>query len=397
MYRSVGGRTIASDKAALPIIVSANSETRGRNEFLWPVAGIVLGALVGVNDFYRPHVTLGVGVAAWFLAIALVLILSAGAMTARIGVVVAGLFLAVPCFLRESPLSRGLLMCSMALPFAIVALPLSAPSTSGFRSRLVYFFTWLGTHEAKRRARSFDAGSLARLVGATAVLAAAMICVKTVPAVGLWLLARWLAGGIMILAAAEMVTAGHDFLTASMGLAAAGLMRSPHRSTSVAEFWAKRWNPVASTLVFRKFCFDPLARFGVARALFAAFLASAIGHLLLTYMASGRWGIALMCGAFFIVQPLVIAIERRLNMRRWRPSAGRAWTLTALMITSPLLVEPVLQLVEPSWGPPDSVLLPTVAVLSYVMIVNVFFSVGFLLFGSELRQEPKVTPCRSSM
>jgi hypothetical protein len=85
-----------------------------------------------------------------------------------------------------------------------------------------------------------------------------------------------------------------------------------------------------------------------------------------------------MWGAFFLVQPPLIAVERRMKVRRWRPAAGRAWTLAALAIASPLLVEPALQLVEPSWGTPDQLLLPTVRVLGLAIFVSVFVSLGSL-------------------
>jgi len=218
---------------------------------------------------------------------------------------------------------------------------------------------------------------------ATAVLAAAMACVKAVPAAGLWFLVRWFGGGIMILAWAEMATACHEFLTACMGLSAPGLMRSPHLSTSISEFWADRWNPAASVLVFRKYCFAPLARRGFALALFVSFLFSAVAHVLGLYMATGEWTISLAFGVFFLVQPLLIVGERRMGVRRWRRGAGGAWTLTALTVTSPPFVEGALQLVEPSWGPPSSVFLPTIAVLFYVVVVTAFFALGFLVFGVQ--------------
>lgn len=87
---------------------------------------------------------------------------------------------------------------------------------------------------------------------------------------------------------------------------------------------------------------------------------------------------SLMWGTFFVVQPLLIAVERWMKVRRWRPAAGRAWTLAVLAITSPLIVEPALQLIEPSWGTPDKVLLPTIRVLGLVIFVNVFVSLGSL-------------------
>jgi hypothetical protein len=182
----------------------------------------------------------------------------------------------------------------------------------------------------------------------------------------------------MILAFAEMITAGHYFLTALMGIDAPAVTRSPYLSASIREFWAERSNPVASVLVFGKYFYAPLARRGVGLALCAAFFGSAAAHVLLLHMATGRWGISLMWGAFFLVQPPLIAVERRMKVRRWRPAAGRAWTLAALAIASPLLVEPALQLVEPSWGTPDQLLLPTVRVLGLAIFVSVFVSLGSL-------------------
>lgn len=266
----------------------------------------------------------------------------------------------------------------MAFPLLIAALPLFGPPTANLRERLTYLFTWLNTREVKRQARTFDIGSLIQLTAAIVVFVAAMVSVKAIPADGPWFLARWLAGGIMIFAFAEMVTASHDFLTALVGLSAPALMRSPYLSTSISEFWTKRWNPAASLLVFRALVFTPLARRGPAMALWAAFVASAVAHVLLPYMATGNWGISLMCGAFFLVQPLLIAAERWMNVRRWPSTAARAWTLTALAITSPLFVEPALQIVEPSWGPSNCVLPPAIAVLGFVLVVTVLFSLGSL-------------------
>jgi hypothetical protein len=134
----------------------------------------------------------------------------------------------------------------------------------------------------------------------------------------------------------------------------------------------------ASALGFRPIVFVPLARRGIVLALFAAFFASAVCHVLLAYMAMVRWKISLVCGAFFLVQPLLILTERRMNVRRWPTIAARAWTLSALAITSPLFVEPVIEFVEPSWGATDNVLIPTMFAFSFAIVVNVFISAGQL-------------------
>lgn len=357
--------------------MNTSSKPSGLEQFLWPIAGIVVGALARANPFYQPQVTLEVGVAAWFIELVLVLLMSLHPSAARVGVLVAGLFLAFPCLLRAPPAPRFFLMCGMIFLFALGALQLFAPPTAGFRGRWAYVFTWLGTREVKRRLRSFDMRSLRQLIVATFVLAAAIAAVKVVSASGPWWLVRWLAGGIMILSFAELVTAGHHFLTSLLGLYAPALMCSPYRSASLREFWADRWNPAVS-LGFHKYFFAPLARRGVGMAMFVAFSGSAVIHVLLLFMATKQWGISLMWGAFFWVQPLLIAVERRTKMRRWPAKARQAWTLGALAITSPLLVEPALQLIEPTWGTPDQVLLPTVRVLGLAIVVDAVFALGSL-------------------
>jgi len=266
----------------------------------------------------------------------------------------------------------------MAFPLLVIVLQLLVPPTASYRERISYLFTWLGTREVTRRAWGFDLKALLHFLLATIILGAATAAVKATPAAGGWLLARRLAGGIMVFALAEMVTAGHDFLTALMGLSAPALMRSPTLSTSISEFWSRRWNPAASALVFRAFFFTPLARRGPGVALSVAFVASAIGHVLLAYMAMGRLGISLMCGAFFLVQPLLIAAERAMSVRRWPTAAARVWTLAVLAVTSPLFVEPLLQLLEPSWGAAEGLVMPALVVVPFVIGVNAFFSLGSL-------------------
>jgi hypothetical protein len=375
--------------------MSAYWKPPDRRQFIWPAAGVLLGAVASVNPIYQPYVTLSVGIAVWFAAMALAVFLSAHPIAARLGTLLIGLSLAVPCFLRGTPLARGLLMCLMAFPLAIVASSLLAPPAANFRERLAYVFTWLGTREVRRRSHSLDKSSLLHLAVAAAVAVAAMASVKGVSAEGPWLLVRWLAGGIMVFATAEMITAGHNLVTSLLGVTAPALMRSPCLSTSVAEFWTRRWNPAASVLLFRTFFFTPLARRGAVPALCVAFFASALGHVLLPYMAMGRWRISLACGAFFLVQPLLILAERQMNVRRWTPVAARVWTLSALAIISPLFVEPALQLIEPSWGEPDNLLLPAIAILAFALGANLLFALGSLAARPALTfssTKPALTP-----
>ena len=358
--------------------MNARSHPTGRRLFIWPAAAVLLGALISINPWYQPHLSLAFAVAAWFLDLALVLVLSARPATAPLGALVAGLFLAVPGYLRDTPLLRALLMCCMALPLAIAALPFLVPNVVDFGARVACFFTWLGAREVRRCPRTFHATAVIHLLIATTVGAVALAAVKSTPAHGPFLSLRWFAGGIMILALAEMITATHDFLTALVGVSAPSLMRSPALSRSLSEFWSKRWNPAASLLLFRTLCFQPLARYGAVTALFAAFLASALAHVLLPLMASGRWDISLLCGAFFLLQPPFILLESRLHVRRWGPFTARVWTLGILTVTSPLFVEPVLQLLESSWNASDPLLANLLTTLAFVIALNLFVALGSL-------------------
>lgn len=371
--------------------VNINAKSRNRKQLVWPLTGIVVTILAvqfaATNPFYTPHIALKTGIAAWCAALVLVIILSACRIGARAGVVLAGLFLAIPCFVTSPPLFRGLLMCIMCMPFAAAVALVITPPIATVRARLAYLCSWCGTHQISRCARSLDVASLLHLVVATAVLAISMAVVMAVPDANSWLLLRWLAGGIMILAFAEMVTACFPLVATAFGVIIPPLMQSPYLSTSIGEFWTKRWNIFASEKVFRPYCFTPLARRSVGLALFAGFALSAVGHVLLAYAALGSWSISLIWGTFFLVQPLLIIAERWLAVRRWRPSSARVWTLAALAITSPLFVEPMLRVVEESWGKQDSAFPPTAVILGFVIIFS-----GVVSFAS-LTSYSAVTKC----
>lgn len=353
--------------------------------FVWPLTGVFIGFLVAMIPI-AGGISLQTGTATWLLALLLVLLLSADSVGARVGAVAAGVFMAIPCFVEAPPLCRGLLMCLMAMPLAAAGALVVVPPMAGLRERLAFLLTWCGTRHVKRCPRRFDAALLLQLAAATVVFAFAVAIVKTASADGAWPPVRWLAGGIMIMAFAEMATAALPLVTTAFGITVPPLMQSPYRSESISEFWNRRWNPFASQMVFRPLCFAPLARRpGVA--LFAAFGVSGLGHTLLAYMATVRWGISLACGAFFLVQPLLIGAERRLKVRRWPPAIGRAWTMAALAVASPLFVEPALQIVEKSWGPPNSILPPVIAALGFVILFSV--SVALAVFAAQPAFEEK--------
>jgi hypothetical protein len=312
----------------------------------------------------------------WCVAMFLVLALSGSALGLDCASVIAGVALAAPPLTPANPITRFALMCVMCMPIA-AAFGLSlTPPVRGLRARLAYISSWGGSKLVRHRPRSLDAPSLVRLIVSTTVLAAGIAVVKAVTPQGSWFLLRWFAGGIAVLAFAEMAMAAMDLATAAAGSILPRLMNSPWRAASVGEFWTRRWNIWTSQKLFRPYCFEPLARYSRVLALFVTFGLSGIAHLLLAFMAMGDWTLSLMCGAFFVVQPLPILAEHWLKVRRWPRAAGHAWTLTVLAITSPLLVEPVLRMAERSWGTPDDVLVPTAVALGFVLFWSIFFVVA---------------------
>jgi hypothetical protein len=112
--------------------------------------------------------------------------------------------------------------------------------------------------------------------------------------------------------------------------------------------------------------------------LMAAFGVSAAAHCLLALMALGEWQAALLCGSFFLVQPAFIAVERGLRVRRWNRVAAHAWTLGALAASSPLVIEPALQIVGIDWFPTGYVVPPTAATLAAAIGLSGFVTIASL-------------------
>jgi hypothetical protein len=86
-------------------------------------------------------------------------------------------------------------------------------------------------------------------------------------------------------------------------------------------------------------------------------------------------------GAFFFVQPLLILLERRMKVRRWRPAAARGWTLSALAVTCPLIVEPTLQILARILGAAGPV--PWTAAMVVLVVVVTVFPLAVSLMASS--------------
>lgn len=106
------------------------------------------------------------------------------------------------------------------------------------------------------------------------------------------------------------------------GFAAQVVMDRPMSSTSLADFWGRRWNvPFRSRmheLIFQKM----VPRIGATAAMFSVFLASGIAHeLVISVPARAGYGLPTL---YFLLQGAGVAFERsaagrRLGLRRgWR-------------------------------------------------------------------------------
>ena len=127
----------------------------------------------------------------------------------------------------------------------------------------------------------------------------------------------------------------------AIGIDARPVMRSPWRSTSLAEFWGRRWNTAFHELASR-YTFRPLRRFaGVTGASFAALFASGLIHeLVISLPARGGHGLPT---AYFLIQAVGIVAERsRIGRHAGLGRGARGWVFTFVMtaVPVPLLFPP---------------------------------------------------------
>ena len=107
----------------------------------------------------------------------------------------------------------------------------------------------------------------------------------------------------------------------SIGVNAMPVMKNPLRSSSLAEFWGRRWNTAFHELAAR-FTFRPLRPLvGPASAMLLVFLVSGLIHeLVISIPAQAAYGLPT---GYFALQGLGVAVERTRLGRR--VGLGRAW------------------------------------------------------------------------
>jgi hypothetical protein len=171
------------------------------------------------------------------------------------------------------------------------------------------------------------------------------------------------AGAFMVLCAAQMLTAGSVacwigimgivlFLHFGLfhllscfwrraGVDAQPIMDRPLPSTSVNEFWARRWNTAYRDLAHRYIFFSMSRWFGAAIAMVIVFAVSGLVHeLVITVPARSGYGGPT---AFFLLQVAALLLERsrfghRLGLGRG--VRGRIFMAATLLLPLPLLCPP---------------------------------------------------------
>ena len=111
-------------------------------------------------------------------------------------------------------------------------------------------------------------------------------------------------------------------------------MRNPARSTSLGEFWGRRWNTAFHELA-NHYAFKALRpSVGMIGATLTTFLASGLVHeLVITVPAGGGYGLPT---GYFVVQGIGLASERSALGRSLGLGRGwRGWMFTAVVAAGP--------------------------------------------------------------
>jgi hypothetical protein len=162
------------------------------------------------------------------------------------------------------------------------------------------------------------------------------------------LMVRWATGALFAYTAVEVVVSAVILAYRLVGIDPRPLHEDPIRSKTIGEFWGRRWNRAVHRFL-KLNVFAPVARRGHTElGLALTFVVSALFHFAFMVPAVGL-GWAAMMGAFFVLQLPFLWLERALGVARWRAPLARVWTLTLLFVSSPLFVEPVLQIVD-AWS-----------------------------------------------
>jgi hypothetical protein len=127
----------------------------------------------------------------------------------------------------------------------------------------------------------------------------------------------------------------------SLGVNVSELFRSPFKSTSLKEFWGKRWN-IAFSEMTALIAYRPLkTRIGVEKAVMVSFLLSGLLHeIAISLPARAGYGLPLI---YFGIHALAMQLETKSPLVKKitrHKFLSHVWVMTLLVLPMPLLFHP---------------------------------------------------------
>ncbi|MEO6573922.1 MAG: MBOAT family protein [Polyangiaceae bacterium] len=297
-------------------------------------------------------VAVPIEVTATTLAFALVMlagVLAAGGTSRRaLALGVAASVTLVPWMPLEARWMQAFLAVFSLVSFGRVIDLVRMPISFGWPRRAVHAISAFDSRKAVICAPELPVRSmLTALLYMAPMLLGLFVLLRVVPRIdgSACFLVRSSSGLVFVYCLTEAAYAAVWGMARSLGFRFPALHVAPILARSVQEFWGERWNRTVSDWL-RINCFMPFARrrkpvLGVM----AAFVVSAGLHAYMTVIPLGIVKAGWML-AYFLLQTVLIGLERFFGIARWSAPAAHAWTVTVMVLASPLFVEPMLEILS---------------------------------------------------
>jgi hypothetical protein len=254
--------------------------------------------------------------------------------------------LAIPAF-GAPPIMRGAGGLYQLLLFVRVFDLFRERRASTLKSRLWHTFSAIDTRLLKPAPRTFHGRGVLALLMWMALGAGGLfvtLAAPHAPPVLFWPV-RWLGGLISAYSLVEALWALIGVLYAGLGFKTPEQHNLPLASRSVQELWGRRWSQTIrhwlQVNIVRIWARHGSLGVGVV----LAFAASGAAHGYAVLISIGPLMAALML-AFFVLQAVWVALERRLGVLQWSPVPAHLWVISVMVLSSPLFTEPMLRCLE---------------------------------------------------
>lgn len=259
---------------------------------------------------------------------------------------IAGAGQAIPFVLPENwPFLRSLYTLAAFVSLLRLVDLWRDPKSYPLPERLWLLTALFDSRRIRRAEPSLEWQRFAKVAGYVAIMGVGLGLAYSIDSSGPWRWLRWLGGALFVYAMLDAAARFADAVYRSAGIVIPPQHENPVLARSVSEFWGKRWNINVHDWL-RRHCFLPFARNGhPIVGIVAGFLASAILHSWMVYVPLGLYW-AIPMGLFFLVQAMLMGIERVFCVRQWPRVLQHGWTVATVLGTSPLFVEPFLQIIH---------------------------------------------------